>query len=88
MGGKVGGLSHKCYCETAGIKVSNGQTVKSGAVLTREGDKWKPGLNVIGSMKLTAGVSGTIYFTRKRNKSGKVITLVNVKPTDAPVKKA
>ena len=42
MGGRVGGLSHKIYCETAGIKVTGGQTVKEGAVLTREGDQWKP----------------------------------------------
>lgn len=79
MGGKVGGLSHKCYRETSGIKVSGGQQVKSGSVLTREGDRWKAGINVVGQMKLTARCAGEIYFTRKRNKCRKVVTFVNVR---------
>ena len=83
MGGKVGGLSHKFYRETAGIKVSGGQKVKSGAILTREGDRWKPGLNVLGSMKLSAACAGEVYFTRKRNRSGKILTLVNIRPVEA-----
>jgi len=32
MGGRVGGISSKYYCETAGIKVSGGQKVKSGTI--------------------------------------------------------
>lgn len=80
MGGRVGGLSHKIYSETRGIKVSNGQPVKSGTVLTRQGDRWKPGLNVLGMMKLTAACEGNIYFTKKRGKSRKVATYVNVRP--------
>ena len=44
---RKGGLSAKFYRETAGIKVSGGQTVKAGAMLTRQGDRWKPGLNVL-----------------------------------------
>jgi len=85
MGGKVGGLSHKCYKETSGIKVTGGQKVKSGTVITREGDVWKPGLNVVGMMKLTAKCDGEIYFTRKRNASRKICTYVNVRKTGAPV---
>jgi len=80
MGGRVGGKSHKFYRETSGIKVSGGQVVKIGTVLTREGDRWKPGLNVMGQMKLTAACDGEVYFTRKRVKSGKIATFVNVRP--------
>jgi ribosomal protein L27 len=83
MGGKVGGKSHKIYAETCGIKVSSGQVVKGGTVLTREGDRWKPGINVLGRMHLTAACSGEIYFTRKRNpKNGKVDTIVNVREAE------
>jgi len=54
MGGRVGGISSKYYCETAGIKVSGGQKVKSGTILTRQGNQWKSGLNVIGRSSWTA----------------------------------
>jgi len=74
-----GGLSHKYYKETRGIKVAGGQLVKCGAVLTRQGDKWKPGLNVIGRTLLTAGCDGEIYFTKKRGHYKKAITIVNVR---------
>jgi len=80
MGGRVGGKSHKFYRETCGIKVTGGETIKSGAVLTRQGDRWKAGRNVIGVMKLTSACAGEIYFTRKRVKSGKIATFVNVRP--------
>ena len=79
MGGRVGGISSKFYCETAGIKVSGGQKVKSGTVLTRQGDRWKCGLNVIGRSSLTAACDGEVYFTRRKNGSNKVITLINIK---------
>ena len=52
---KVGHTTKKFYKETRGMKVSGGQTVKAGTVLTREGHRWKPGQNVIGLMHLTAG---------------------------------
>jgi ribosomal protein L27 len=81
MGGRVGGISSKYYCETAGIKVSGGQRVKAGTVLTRQGDQWKPGLNVIGRSSLTAAVEGEVYFTRKKNSYNRVITYVNIKPS-------
>jgi ribosomal protein L27 len=87
MGGRVGGLSHKIYCETAGIKVTCGQKVKEGAVLTREGDQWKPGINVRGRMHLSAACAGEVYFTQKRNRDGKRATFVNVRPL-AVAKKA
>ena len=81
MGGRVGGISSKYYAETAGVKVSGGQKVKSGTVLTRQGNQWKCGLNVIGRTSLTAACDGEVYFTRKKNSSKKVITLINIKPS-------
>jgi len=80
MGGKVGGTASKFYRETRGLKTSGGQKVVAGTVLTRRGDHWKPGLNVVGRMHLTAACDGEVYFTRKRNSYKKVITCVNVRP--------
>ena len=82
-----GGLSHKFYKETHGIKVAGGQAVKSGTVITREGDKWKPGLNVLGRTLLTAACDGQVYFTRKRGNYKRAITVVNVKPALVKEKK-
>ena len=79
MGGRVGGLTHKYYKETKGVKVSGGQFVKAGTMLTREGHRWRAGLNVIGRNHLTAVVDGEFYFTRKKSNYNKVITLINVK---------
>ena len=84
MGGRVGGKSHKIYRETRGVKVSDGEPVTSGKVLTRCGDQWKPGLNVLGLMHLTAARDGKVYFTKKRNhKNGRIDTFVNVRPEPA-----
>ncbi len=80
MGGRVGGISSKFYCETAGVKVSGGQKVKAGTVLTRQGEIWKAGLNVQGRSSLTASVDGEVYFTRKKNSYKRVVTLINIKP--------
>lgn len=81
MGGRVGGISSKYYWETAGIKVSGGQKVKAGTILTRQGNQWKPGLNVIGKDSLTAAVEGEVYFTRKKNSYNRVVTFINIKPS-------
>lgn len=81
MGGRVGGITSKYYCETAGIKVSGGQRVKAGTILTRQGDIWKAGLNVIGRSSLTAAIDGEVHFTRKKNSYGRVVTLINIKPS-------
>lgn len=83
MGGKVGGKSHKIYAETCGMKVSGGQRVKAGTVITREGDQWKPGINVLGRMHLTAACAGEVYFTKKRNsKNGRIDTIVNIRKVE------
>ena len=77
---KVGGTTKKFYRETRGIKVSGGQTVKTGTVLTRRGDRWKPGLNVLGITLLTAGCAGEVYFTRKRGNYRRAVTIINIRP--------
>lgn len=89
MGGRVGGKSHIMYAETCGVKVSGGQRVKSGTVLTRQGDKWKAGVNVIGRSHLTAACAGIVQFTKKRiRKTGKVDTYLNIRPEGAEAPKA
>lgn len=80
---RVGGLTHKYYKETKGVKVSGGQKVVAGTMLTREGHRWKPGLNVIGTMHLTAKCDGEVYFTRKKSRANKVITVINIRPDAA-----
>ena len=80
MGGRVGGISSKYYKETAGVKVSGGQVVKSGTVLTRQGHRWQRGINVIGRTHLTAACEGQVYFTRKKNTYKRVVTYINIKP--------
>ncbi len=87
MGGRVGGLSHINYKETRGLKVSGGTKVRSGTVLTRQGDKWKPGINVGGRMHLTASCDGEVYFTQKKGNYKKRVTFVNIKPLTVEVKK-
>ena len=78
---RVGGLTTKFYRETRGVKVTGGQKVTSGTILTRQGDKWKPGINVNGRSHLTAACDGEVYFTKKRN-SKKVVTYINVRSAE------
>ncbi len=82
MGGRVGGITSKYYCETAGIKVSGGQKVKAGTILTRQGDQWRSGINVVGRSSLTAACDGEVYFTRRKNGYNRVITVINIKPSN------
>ncbi len=77
---KIGGTTKRFYRETHGMKVSGGQKVKGGTVLTREGDKWKPGLNVIGRTSLVAGCDGEVYFTRKRGSYKRTVTFIHIRP--------
>ncbi len=77
-----GGISHINYRETKGLKVAAGETVKKSAVLTREGNKWKPGKNVGGTGTLYALCDGEIYFTKKKGsyRTTKVYTFINIQP--------
>ena len=76
---RVGGLTKKYYKETKGVKVSGGQTVKCGTMLTRKGDRWKPGINVTGRMHLTAVCDGEVYFTKKKGNYRRVVTYINIR---------
>ena len=79
---RVGGLTKKFYKETRGVKVSGGQAVKCGTMLTRDGDRWKPGINVTGRMHLTAACDGEVYFTKKKGNYRRVVTYINIRPIE------
>lgn len=85
---RKGGLSSIFYRETCGMKVTGGQFVKSGTVLTRCGDRWKPGLNVRGRMHLTAACDGEVFFTKKRGSYKSAVTYINIRPPEEKAKKA
>ena len=76
---RVGGTTAKYYRETKGLKTSGGQRVKAGTILTREGHRWKPGQNVVGGMHLVAKCDGEVYFTRKKSRANKVVTVINIR---------
>ncbi len=79
---RVGGLTSKYYKETRGIKVTGGEKIKAGTLLTRQGHKWQPGINVAGKMHLTALCDGEVYFTKRKNNYNKVVTYINIRPDD------
>jgi len=62
------------------MKVSSGQAVKTGQILSKGIDTYKAGQNVKGLGTLFALCSGKVYFTRKKTSHGKVRTLINVEP--------
>ncbi|MFZ5800037.1 MAG: 50S ribosomal protein L27 [Candidatus Omnitrophota bacterium] len=78
MAGK-GGLTSKFYREARGLKVAAGEPVKSGAILTRQGDRWRAGANVGGTTVLYALCPGTVYFTKTKGKRKTVITKIHIK---------
>ena len=79
-----GGLSHINYREKKGIKVTEGQFVKKGTVLTREGDKWKAGINTCGAATVYALRDGIVYFKRRKGTyhKRKSFTTINIKETE------
>ena len=79
---KVGGISHKFYRETRGMKVTGGQFVTGGTVLTRQGHKWHPGRNVVGRTHLSAGCDGIVFFTRKKSGFNRINTIINIRPIE------
>ena len=85
---RKGGLTSKFYRETRGVKVSGGQIVKAGTLLTRQGDRWKPGTNVNGRMHLTACCDGQVYFTTRRGSYKRAVTLIHVRPVEEKKAKA
>ncbi|MDD4900229.1 MAG: 50S ribosomal protein L27 [Candidatus Omnitrophica bacterium] len=68
------------------IKVSGGQTVKTGQILCRGINTYKAGLNVKGSGTLFALCPGKVTFTRKKTPHGRFRTFINITPLEAPAK--
>jgi ribosomal protein L27 len=64
------------------LKVSNGQFVKTGTIVSRGMPTYKPGFNVGGLDPIFALSSGKIYFTKKKTPHGKVRTFINIKPAE------
>ena len=65
------------------LKVSQGQTVKTGHIVVRGLPVYKAGVNVKGLGTLFALCPGTVYFTKKKTGHGKMRTYINVKPCEA-----
>ena len=63
-------------------KVSGGQPVKTGQILSRGLSTYKAGVNVKGLGNLHALSNGTIYFTKKKTGHGRVRTYINIRPAE------
>jgi len=62
------------------LKVSSGMLVKTGQIMVRGKDTYKPGVNVGGLGTMFARSSGKVYFTKKKTSHGKFRTYINVAP--------
>lgn len=62
------------------LKVSGGERVLTGEILSRGLSTYKAGINVKGIATLHALCPGEIYFTRKKTSHGKARTFLNVRP--------
>ncbi|MDP8259565.1 MAG: 50S ribosomal protein L27 [Candidatus Gygaella obscura] len=85
MSAGVGGITKRFYRETRGLKVSGSQVVKKSTLLTRQGNRWLPGLNVSGKGgSLYALCEGEVYFTRRRGtyRRAKSYTYINIRPQE------
>lgn len=67
------------------IKVSNGQLVKTGQILSRGLSAYKAGVNVKGQAALYALCPGKVYFTKKKTSHGKGRTFINIAPAGEAV---
>lgn len=72
----IGGFSRPK--KDKGIKVSQGQLVKTGQILLRARSAYRAGINVKGRGLLFALCAGKVYFTKKKTSHGKVRTFVNI----------
>jgi ribosomal protein L27 len=79
-GGASGHLKSKHYLDTKGIKVGAGESIKTGTILTRQGNKWKAGINVGDSGTLFALCNGKVYFTKRKGSFNKKRTYINIEP--------
>lgn len=61
-----------------GVKVTGGQSVKTGTILARGLSSYKAGTNVAGRATLYALCDGGVHFSRKKTSHGKVRTYINI----------
>lgn len=62
------------------MKVSSGEVVKAGQILSRGVGVYKRGTNVGGLDTLYALCPGKIYFSKTKTSRGKVRTFLNIMP--------
>lgn len=60
------------------LKISGGQSVKTGQILVRGINRYKAGKNVKGQGTLFALCSGKIQFSRKKTSRGRARTFINI----------
>ncbi len=65
------------------LKVSGGQSVKTGQIITRGMNMYKAGKNVKGDGLLYSLCPGKISFSKKKTPHGRVRTFINVVPSAA-----
>ncbi len=63
-----------------GVKVTDGQTVRTGQILIKAMPSYKAGRNTKGTGAIFSLCSGSVYFSRVKTPHGKFRTFVNVKP--------
>jgi len=63
------------------IKVSSGESVKTGKILLKGISAYKAGKNVQGKGTLMALCDGKVHFSRKKTSNGRVRTFINVLPS-------
>lgn len=64
------------------VKVSQGQSVRTGQILCRGLNHYKAGKNTQGQGTVFALCQGEVYFTKKKTPHGKVRTFINVRPVE------
>jgi ribosomal protein L27 len=64
------------------LKVSGGQMVKTGQILSRGMSAYKAGGNVKGLGTLYALCEGKVYFSKKKTSRGRLRTFINVLPVE------
>lgn len=74
----VGGFSRPK--KDKAVKVSAGQSVKTGQILVRGLPTYKAGINTKGEGTIYSLCEGEVYFSKKKTSHGKVRTFANVKP--------
>ena len=68
------------------LKASQGQLVKTGAILSRGVSTYKAGKNVVGVGTIYATCSGKVCFSRKKTPRGKFRTFINILPLENKTK--